>query len=75
VDRIYKVALLLGLFAIAIGLFENSRNTRYQYANHGDQGVIVDTRTGEYWTEDGTHFEPREAKITTHSPTMVDARK
>lgn len=36
--------------------------------------IIVDTRTGEYWREEGTttpaiaHFEPREARITLRLP-------
>jgi hypothetical protein len=33
---------------------------------------VLDTRTGEYWTEDGSHFEPRRAVITTHVPKVIN---
>jgi hypothetical protein len=44
----------------------------YQYSTNGNQGIIVDTRIGEYWMEDGTHVEPRSAHITTHHPHVDD---
>jgi hypothetical protein len=67
-DRLLTIALIIGVFAVAAVLFENSENGRYQYS----PGIIVDTRTGEYWTQDGSHFEPREARITVHQPSVND---
>ena len=32
----------------------------------------MDTRTGEFWVEDGSHFEPRTAHITVHHPMILD---
>ena len=32
----------------------------------------MDTRTGEFWVEDGSHFEPRAAHITVHDPMILD---
>lgn len=72
-DYGFKIGLLVGIFAVAIALFENSSNGRYQYSSNGSQGIVVDTRTGEFWTEDGSHFEPRTARITTHHPSVEDA--
>jgi hypothetical protein len=72
-DKGFRIGLLVGVFAIAIGLFESSQNGRYQYSTNGNQGVVVDTRSGEYWTEDGSHFEPRTAHITAHHPSVEDA--
>jgi hypothetical protein len=71
-EKAFKLGLVIGIFAIAIALFEYSRNARYQYSTHGDQGVVLDTRTGEFWTEDGSHFEPKKARVTLHHPTIDD---
>jgi hypothetical protein len=71
-DRSLQIALIVGVFAVATVLFEYSENGRYQYSPNGSAGIIVDTRTGEYWTEDGSHFEPREARITVHHPAVDD---
>jgi hypothetical protein len=72
-DKGFKIGLVVGIFAIAIAIFEGSQNGRYQYSGSGDQGAIVDTRTGEFWTADGSHFEPRAARITAHHPQVEDA--
>jgi hypothetical protein len=61
VDKAIKIGLLVSVFAAALALFQRSENGRYQYSTNGNQGVVLDTRTGEFWTEDGTHFEPRMA--------------
>jgi hypothetical protein len=71
-NKAFKVGLLVGIFAIATALFQQSGNGRYQYARDGDAGIIVDTRTGEFWNEGGDHFEPRAAQITTHAPFIID---
>ena len=71
-DEPFKIGLLIGVFAIAIVLFQYSQNGRYQYSPNGNVGVIVDTRTGEFWTEEGSHFEPRTGHITTHLPSVDD---
>src|SRR5947209_4538522 len=71
-DKTFKIGLLLGVLAIASLLFQYSQNGRYQYFTKGDVGVIVDTRTGEFWTEEGSHFEPRTARITAHLPSVDD---
>jgi len=72
-DKGFKIGLVVGIFAIAIAIFEGSQNGRYQYSGVGDQGTVVDTRTGEFWTADGSHFEPRAARITAHHPQVEDA--
>jgi hypothetical protein len=72
-DRPLQIALIVGVFAIAVVGFEHSKNGRYQYSTNGTTGIIVDTRTGEYWDESGSHWEPRQARITAHSP-LVDDR-
>jgi hypothetical protein len=69
----FKAGLLVGIFTIAIAVFENSQNGRYQYSINGNQGVVMDTRTGDFWTEDGSHFEPRTASITMHTPWIDDS--
>lgn len=66
------IGLVVGVFAIAIAVFQHSQNGRYQYATDGTHGIIVDTRTGEFWTEDGTHLEPRVAHIPVHIPSVDD---
>jgi len=71
-DRVFKGGLLVCLAAIAITLFQQSRNGRYQYGLNGNQGVVLDTRNGEFWTEDGSHFEPKQARITARHPLLVD---
>jgi hypothetical protein len=78
-DKLFKIGLLVGIFAAAIALFQNSQNGRYRYSanpidptEYKTSGVVIDTRTGEYWTEDGTHFEPRTAHITAHRPFVDD---
>ncbi len=68
----FRVGLLIGIFAISLALFENSQNGRYQYSIGEGHGIVTDTRTGEYWTEDGSHFEPRMARITVHHPVVDD---
>jgi len=72
INRAFKVGLLVGIFTIAVALFQQSGNGRYQYVTKGEEGIVVDTRTGEFWTEAGSHFEPREARITTHVPFVID---
>jgi hypothetical protein len=71
-DRPLQLALIIGVFALAFVVFERSENGRYQYSTNGSTGIIVDTRTGEYWTEEGNHFEPRQARITAHYPFVDD---
>lgn len=71
-NRWFQIGLLVGVFAIAAALFQQSQNGRYQYSTSGNQGIIVDTRTGVFWVEDGTHFEPRTAHITVHHPLVDD---
>ena len=71
-DRPLQIALIAGVFALALVMFEHSENGRYQYATNGDTGIIVDTRTGEYWDERGDHIEPRRAHITAHHPSVDD---
>jgi hypothetical protein len=71
-DNVFKTGLLVGILAVAIALFQRSQNGRYQYSTNGTQGVVLDTRTGEFWTEDGTHFEPRMAHITARHPSVDD---
>jgi hypothetical protein len=71
-DKGFRIGLLVSIVAIAIALFQNSRNSHYQYFNNGNQVGIVDTRTGEFWTEEGSHFEPRTARITVHQPIVED---
>lgn len=71
-DTIFKVSLLICIFAIAAISVQSAQNGHYQYATNGNTGIIVDTRTGEFWTEDGDHFEPRTAHITAHHPLIDD---
>jgi hypothetical protein len=71
-DQVFKIGLLVGIFATALALFQHSENGRYQYSTSGTQGIVLDTRTGEFWTEDGTHFEPRTAHITARHPSLDD---
>lgn len=69
-NRLLQIALVAGLFAVAFALFKHSENGRYQYTTDGNHSIIVDTRTGEFWTEEGSHFEPREARVTVHLPAI-----
>jgi hypothetical protein len=69
-DRSLQIALIVSVLAIAVVLFQRSENGRYQYSPNGNTGTIVDTRSGDYWTADGSHFQPREARITVHHPTV-----
>lgn len=71
-DKAFKVALLVGIFVIAFALFQQSENGRYRYSTNGTQGIVVDTRTGEFWLEDGSHFELRIAHITARHPSVDD---
>lgn len=71
-EDIFRIGLVVGIFAIAIAVFQHSQNGRYQYSTDGTHGIIVDTRTGEFWTEDGSHFEPRIARITARHPSVDD---
>jgi hypothetical protein len=71
-ENIFRIGLVVGIFAIAIAVFQHSQNGRYQYSTDGTHGIIVDTRTGEFWTEDGSHFEPRIARITARHPSVDD---
>jgi len=71
-DRPLQIALIVGVFALAFVVFEHSEGGRYQYSTNGTTGIIVDTRTGEYWDESGNHFEPRKAHITAHHPSVDD---
>jgi hypothetical protein len=67
-----QIALIVGIFALAFAVFEHSKNGRYQHSSNGTTGLIVDTRTGEYWDEAGSHWEPRKAHITAHHPSVDD---
>jgi hypothetical protein len=71
-DKTFKIGLLVGILAIAVALFQHSQNARYSYSTSGDSGIVLDTRTGEFWTVDGSHYEPRAARITTHEPFVVN---
>jgi hypothetical protein len=71
-DRPLQIALIVGVFVLAFVVFEQSKNGRYQYSTNGTTGFIVDTRTGEYWDESGSHWKPREARITAHHPSVDD---
>jgi|SRR6516165_290916 len=71
-DKPFQIALVVGVFAIAFVLYRDSENRRYLYSANGSGGVVLDTRSGEFWTEDGTHFEPRFARITAHHPSVDD---
>jgi len=71
-ENTFRIGLVVGVLAIAIAVFQHSQNGRYQYSTDGTHGTIVDTRTGEYWTEDGSHFEPRTAHITARHPSVDD---
>ncbi|SRR5712692_1866772 len=72
-DNWFRIGLLLGLAAIAVALFQYSENGRYQLTNSGREQFVVDTRTGEFWTEEGNHFEPRTASITLRTPWIDNA--
>jgi hypothetical protein len=69
-DKLLQIALVAGVFASAFVLFEHSENGRYSYTSNGNDSIIVDTRTGEFWTQDGNHFEPRVARVTIHHPAI-----
>jgi hypothetical protein len=71
-DRLLKIGFLLGVFSIAFALFKYSENGRYQYSTSQNLRVIVDTRTGEFWSWDGNHFMPRKGQITLHHPSVFD---
>jgi hypothetical protein len=72
-DKTFKIGVLVGILVIAIALFQLSQNARYSYSTaNGDSGIVLDTRTGEFWTVDGSHYEPRAARITTHEPFVVN---
>ena len=71
-DRLLKIGLLLGVFSIAATLFKYSENGRYQFSTSQNVRVIVDTRTGEFWSWDGNHFAPRKGEITLHHPSVFD---
>jgi hypothetical protein len=71
-DKAFKIGLVLSVFAVAIALFQSAQNSRYQYSSNGGQGIIADTRTGEFWAVDGSHFLPRSARITAHHPLVED---
>jgi hypothetical protein len=71
-DKAFKIGVLFGIFGIAGALFQQAQNGRYQYSTNGGQGIVVDTRTGEFWQEDGSHFEPRMAHITARHPSVDD---
>jgi len=71
-NAFFRIGLVISVFAIAIALFQHSQNGRYQYSTDGTHGIIVDTRTGEFWMEDGSHFEPRIAHITARHPSIED---
>lgn len=71
-ERVFKVGLLIGIAAIAFALFLSSQNGRYQYSTDGSKAVVLDTRTGEFWLEDGSYFNPRLARITVHHPLVED---
>ena len=69
-NKIFQFALFLGIFIVAIVFFEQAQNGRYQYINN----IILDTRSGEFWSPDGTQFQPREGRITYHKPAVDDER-
>jgi len=71
-ENTFRIGLVVSVFAVAIAVFQFSQNGRYQYSIDGTHGIIVDTRTGEFWTEDGSHFEPRIARITARHPSVDD---
>jgi hypothetical protein len=71
-DKAFKIGLLVGIFGVVFALLQQSQNGRYRYSTNGGRGVVVDTRTGEFWQEDGSHFEPRMARITARHPSMDD---
>lgn len=73
-DKIFKVALLVGIYLVAVALFLRSENGRYEYRTDESGGLVVDTRTGEYWYYNGTHVEPRTARVTLHSPVIDDKK-
>ena len=75
-NKAFKIALLAGIFAVAIALFQQSENGRYQYALENEHdGIVLDTRTGEFWDASGTYYQPRARRITTHEPEIVDEAK
>jgi len=71
-NKAFKIGLVLSVFAVAIALFQAAQNNRYQCSSNGSQWIVADTRTGEFWTEDGSHWEPRRARITAHHPSVED---
>ena len=66
VEKAFKLSMVLALLAIGLILLQQSENGRYQYVNN----VVLDTRTGAFWSSDGSHFEPRAARITFHHPAV-----
>jgi hypothetical protein len=69
-----RILALLGLVVIAWTLYLQSQNGRYQYIQNGTDDVILDTRTGEYWTGAGTtHIDARHHKIETGTtPSVIE---
>ena len=41
-NRWFQIGILVGIFAIAATLFQQSQNGRYQYSTNGNQGIVVD---------------------------------
>jgi hypothetical protein len=71
-EKLFKIGLVLGVLSVAFALFDGAQNGRYQHSGNGGEGVVLDTRTGEYWDAAGNHFEPRLARITMHSAAIDD---
>src|SRR5215467_1752097 len=67
-DKAFKLSIILALSAIALILLKQSQNGRFQYVDN----FLLDTRTGAFWSSDGSHFEPRAGKITFHHPEVDD---
>ncbi len=76
-DWPFKIGVIILLLVIAGALLLNSQNGRYQYVQNGNYEVIVDTRTGEFWTSSQSGMawvDMRHRRVESGLPSVVQLK-
>lgn len=64
-DHLFQASVLILLAVLAVGVFLHAENGHYQFATSNPYRIVLNTRTGEYWTNRGTHVRPTERAVQT----------
>lgn len=71
----FRVTVLALLGFIAFAIYLHGQNGRYQYVRAEEgHGIVIDTRTGEYWTDTMVHIDSRGRRVEQLHPAVTEMK-